>query len=489
MDKYGVTPTGYVPKRADEIKESINAALKEGWGYDVAMNPQSVLQVLVTGISDEIAALWEQSQEKYYNLYPSSAEGISLDNAMQFGGVLREADRRTVYSLKCTGHDGTVIPYGTKVLSDTQPQKTFVCYTEQEISKNNFREILLTVYGGYTYYALTINGDAFSYVPEPEEEEETPPPASVEDVLDYFVDNVHISGIVVEKTEDLKLRIYDTTGMSSNILVTSENIMVEECVSNILFESEEYGAVVIPDGFITKLYSNVDGFLAVTNDISPVLGRLEASDIEARQEYIKRCMTRSSNMLESIVSSLYSVTNVTSVKGYENDQDTMDSDGRPGHCIEIVIDGGDDSEIADVIYNKKASGIYSFGSKRFPISDEYGNIHDIGFNRPVENYVWLKVTLTAMDGTQLPANYAAAVQNIILNNAVYDVGEYIKLQSLYTPIYNGVNNVVNIDIRAFVTQVYSKQPEDQEYTLRNIELGIRDKAVFEKSRIKVVVQE
>ena len=57
MAEYGVTAAGYVPKRADEIKDSINAKLKEGWGYDVSMNPQSMIQVLVIEISDEIAAL------------------------------------------------------------------------------------------------------------------------------------------------------------------------------------------------------------------------------------------------------------------------------------------------------------------------------------------------------------------------------------------------------------------------------------------------
>ena len=89
MAEYGVTAAGYVPKRADEIKDSINAKLKEGWGYDVSMNPQSMIQVLVTGVSDEIAALWEEAQETYYSLYPSSAEGHSLDNVLQFSGLSR----------------------------------------------------------------------------------------------------------------------------------------------------------------------------------------------------------------------------------------------------------------------------------------------------------------------------------------------------------------------------------------------------------------
>lgn len=69
MDEYGVTQKGFVRKRLDEVKNSVYGRLKEGWGYDITINPQSFLNVLVTGFSDEVAKLWEVAEDTYYAMY------------------------------------------------------------------------------------------------------------------------------------------------------------------------------------------------------------------------------------------------------------------------------------------------------------------------------------------------------------------------------------------------------------------------------------
>ena len=127
MDEYGVTQKGFVRKRLDEVKNSVYGRLKEGWGYDITINPQSFLNVLVTGFSDEVAKLWEVAEDTYYAMYTMSAEGANLDNAMQFGGITRERDSRTTYMLACTAQDDTVVPYGVLVKSATNPEKMFRC--------------------------------------------------------------------------------------------------------------------------------------------------------------------------------------------------------------------------------------------------------------------------------------------------------------------------------------------------------------------------
>lgn len=491
MGDYGVTARGFVPKRLDEIRDSINGSLREGIGIDVSINPQSMLQVLVTGISDEIAAMWETAQDIYYAMYPSSAEGLNLDNAMQFGGVLRERDRRTVYNLRCTGEDGTVIPYGTMVSSSTQPEKFFMCYSEQIISSGNFREVEIQVLDpSADILSVTVNGESFQYVRvvEPYEDGEGKeiPADTDETMMGNFVKALKPAGLTVELLPGNRIRLCDGAGMSANILYLLENMVVTQVVSNILFESTEYGKVSIPKGYLNKIYTNVHGFTAVMNDLDPVYGRLEATDIEARQDYIMQVMRRSNNMLDSIRASLYGLENVTAVRAWENDTDYVDGDGRPPHSVEILVEGGIDAEIAQMIYRKKTNGIYPFGKVRYPITDEEGNIHDIGFNRPEKVYVWLRVSLTAMYGKKLPANYAATVQELCVNQGrAFAIGEFITLQRLYSDIYEKVPDVVNIHISAYMTPDAKDVPEEEDYTLMNLELGPRDKAMFEKGRIEV----
>ena len=60
---YGVTPTGFVPKRMDTIYQEEHQDLSEAWGINTMENPQSFLNVLLTGLADRLAALWELAQE------------------------------------------------------------------------------------------------------------------------------------------------------------------------------------------------------------------------------------------------------------------------------------------------------------------------------------------------------------------------------------------------------------------------------------------
>ncbi len=513
MNEYGVTPAGFVPKRLDEIRDGINQRIREATGIDVSINPQSVIQVLVTGIADEIAAMWETAQDAYYAMYPSSAEGISLDNAMQFGGVLRERDRRTVYNLKCTGENGTIIPYGTMVSSNTQPEKFFMCYAEQVISINSFREVLIRIPDpSVDYLSITINGESFQYVrvkDDPEKETVNPEnpdtgpedagsapdeaekkPDTDETMVENFAKAIRPRGMTAEPEDVNTIRIRDSSGMSANILYPGENMMVIQVVSNILFESTEYGKISIPKGYLNRIYTNVSGLEAVTNDLDPVYGRFEATDMEARQDYIKQVMRRSSNMLDSIRAELYSLENVTAVRAWENDTYDTDKDGRPPKSIEILVEGGADAEIAQVIYDKKCVGIYPYGKVRYPISDPDGNVHDIGFSRPENVYVWLRVTLVAMSGARLPSNYVATVQELVTDQGGnFEIGGYITLQRLYTPIYAKVPNVVNIYISGYLTKDPQEVPTPEMYTLTNLDLSPREKALFAPGRIEVIMNE
>ena len=129
---YGVTDFGFVPKRMDEIYRSMHRKLSEAWGVNTMENPQSYLNVLITTIADELAQNWEADQEVYHSFYPSGAEGISLDNAVQFAGLRRMADHKSFYNILCTGTDGSVIPKGTMISSITKPPLLLLSSAERK---------------------------------------------------------------------------------------------------------------------------------------------------------------------------------------------------------------------------------------------------------------------------------------------------------------------------------------------------------------------
>lgn len=482
MVEYGVTEHGFVRKRLDVIRDDIYTKIKEGWGYDTTINPQSLLNVLITGFADEVAKLWEVAENNYYAMYTMSAEGANLDNAMQFGGISRDKDVRTTYMLSCTAPDDTIVPYGTMAKSATNPEKYFRCTNQQIVSRYNFRRIVLQLYldAEIRLFYITINRENFQYVMKDGEAEQ--------DIL------MNLKSVIKAKNVnaqiDIENRLLILEGVhrqTAHTLDVSNNILVVECTSNILFESTEYGQVVIADGLISELVDGDIGITKITNDIPPILGRFEADDIEARQSFIHRCALRSKNMLDSITAEIKnSVDNVLAVAGYENDQEQTDEEGRPPKSVEIIVDGGDEGSIANIIYQKKTNGVRAYGNVLMDVSDNYGNIHKIGFSRPDYLYVWLRVAITGRPNTSMVPNYVQLVQESIIEDAKYiQVGESVYLQTFFTDLYEKVINISLIEIQAYATE--SKEDVPYEYPLKNIVVGSRQKVVFEASRIKVVL--
>lgn len=486
MDKHGVTKNGFVRKRLDEIKNDVYGRLKEGWGYDITINPQSFLNVLVTGFSDEVAKLWEVAENTYYAMYTMSAEGANLDNAMQFGGITRERDARTMYMLACTAPDDTVVEYGVLVKSATNPEKMFRCTNKQVIGRENFRKIVIKPYmeSGIDLFYLTINRNTYQYIKQEGDSELTVLKA-IQGLIDENGINVQID------EENCSLWLEDINKQTSNTLAISNNFLIESVTTNILFESMDYGEVIIANGLIKELVTLGTGITEVWNDIAPAPGRFEADDVEARQNFIKRCAIRSRTMLESITAEIYNtVDNVLSVAGYENDTEMTDAEGRPAKSVEIIVDGGEDGEIASIIYKKKANGIRAYGNTTVDVADTFGNIHKIGFSRPDYLYVWMLVVITGKPGRTMAPNYAQLTQDSILSDASdIQVGDSLYMQTFLAGIYEKVVSVSMVEIKTFSTLDKNYIPEEQEYVSGNIYISNRQKAVFDVSRIEVVLHD
>ena len=91
---YGVLPTGFIKMRLPEIRAAIIADLKQrllaaGLPADIQTRPDSVLGLLIDTFAEREAALWNVAEGVYNAMYPDTATGIALDNAVAFTGVRR----------------------------------------------------------------------------------------------------------------------------------------------------------------------------------------------------------------------------------------------------------------------------------------------------------------------------------------------------------------------------------------------------------------
>lgn len=481
MAEYGVTDKGFNIKRLDTIMEEIHTDLTEAFGFDTRLTKPSFLDTLITTFSYQISDLWETAQDNYYAKYPATATGVSLDNAVQYGGIRRAANKRTSYRLHCTGDDGTYVREEAIVATNTSPEVRLKNADEFEITRDAFNRVSIKVASAEVgVYSVTINGSQYSF---------SSPDGVEEDIITGLAKAITDDGYTITAKNNT-LTIEDKTISRSNVLILSDNLTTSSVTVIATFLTEEYGKITLPYGIVTKMVNNVTGFTAVTNLLEPTYGRKQENDIELRQSYIAKSALRSNTMIESIVGELLNnIENVESASGYENDTDYVDSRGLPPHSIEIIVEGGDNSEIAQAILRRKAGGIQTYGSIEVGVPGVYGDTIPVRFNRPDYLYTWLKVVLHG-DKSQLPTNYASlTIQALISDGAEFEAGTNLLTQLLNDGIYDAVAGLTYVEIYTAYGTSSTYVPESSDYKQKNIIVTSRQKVLIDEKRIEVSFSE
>lgn len=480
MGEYGVTDKGFILKRMDRILEELHSDLSEGFKFNTRIDPQSFISVLATTFAGQMADLWETAQESYFAKYPSTAYGINLDNANQYGGIRRGKARRTYYLLHCTGEEGTHIPSGCIAASDTQPKLRLFSENDFTISRARFNRAVIRIAALEPdgIYTISLNGSQYSYLNER---------CSKEDVLEGLAKKITSDEYSVSISDDRKtIAISDKITARTGMLVLSENLTTVSVTVIENFGTEEYGKFRIPNGMINEIITRTEGLKAVENLIEPTLGRLTETDTEFRHSYLLKSAIRSSRMVDSITSRiLNSVAGIETARGYENCTDITDSEGRPPHSIEIVAEGGNEQEIAEIILAVKAGGIQTYGKVCVMVPGMNGDTIPVSFNRPEYIHVWIKITLFG-NKALIPINFASLAVNAVIEKVPNLVaGESLRTQLLHEGIYQKVAGVDYIDIKAAASTDPSYLPEDGGYTKVNIHAGSRQKILIDAARIEV----
>ena len=481
MAEYGVTDKGFNIKRLDTIMEEIHTDLTEAFGFDTRLTKPSFLDTLITTFSYQISDLWETAQDNYYAKYPATATGVSLDNAVQYGGIRRAANKRTSYRLHCTGDDGTYVREEAIVATNTSPEVRLKNADEFEITRDAFNRVSIKVASAEVgVYSVTINGSQYSF---------SSPDGVEEDIITGLAKAITDDGYTITAKNNT-LTIEDKTISRSNVLILSDNLTTSSVTVIATFLTEEYGKITLPYGIVTKMVNNVTGFTAVTNLLEPTYGRKQENDIELRQSYIAKSALRSNTMIESIVGELLNnIENVESASGYENDTDYVDSRGLPPHSIEIIVEGGDNSEIAQAILRRKAGGIQTYGSIEVGVPGVYGDTIPVRFNRPDYLYTWLKVVLHG-DKSQLPTNYASlTIQALISDGPEFVAGTNLLTQLLNDGIYDAVAGLTYVEIYTAYGTSSTYVPESSDYKQKNIIVTSRQKVLIDEKRIEVSFSE
>lgn len=277
--------------------------------------------------------------------------------------------------------------------------------------------------------------------------------------LDFICDLNNIKRYAPEKTL-IPLTVNGTPNVSKNagtIIVVDED--TDEYFTNlepftvgidgtvdVSFQATSFGDISADSGHTYSLKTASSGISSVDWDIAGTysLGRYAETDIElrARRKYILE--SSASSTLASIFTNVSQVNGVEYLNIYEND--TMSTvDTIPAKSFEVVVLGGDDTEVATAILEKKGAGIQAYGTSTETILDENGNSFVVGFTRPTEIPVEFRITAT-VSSLQLEEWETNIKQRLVEKfEDIYSIGDDVYTYNLYC-ILNDIPEIVNVSV-------------------------------------------
>jgi len=475
---YGVTENGFEIKRFDAILQEMQSDVSATLGFDVATNPQSAINAsILMPMADRFARLWEVAQDVYYAKFPSTAEGINLDNACQYGSIIRANAQKTQYRIHCTAVEGTEIYANSLISSNSSPVVQLACVEAKSVSRSSCNSIavkVLSVSAG-AVYSIKVNGNTYSYTSVVGDGEEE----IIAGLNTAFIEAGYTKTI---STDGKILLIKDSTITRENAFTLSSNLTTQYVVAIVVYNTEEYGDIEFPNNTITRIVTNIVGLQSVTNLIEPLAGRQQETDTELRESYINKSYKYATNMKESLYSTLVDLDGVKSVAVYENDSDSTVT-SRPPHSFEVVIDGGERESIADVILAQKPAGIATYGSETVVVRTSYGDSVSIKFSRPTKKYIWVKATITYSGA--IPSSYVDLVKSSVMETAEkFYIGDDVLYQSFINGIYDAITSTTHCTVEIGSTNSESGTPT---YAEQNVSIGDTEISNFALSRISVVL--
>ena len=414
---YGLTDNGFSIKRLPVIKEEIEANLRNRINQNIDLRAESLFGQFV-GLESEMATIfWEVLQDIYLSQYPDYATGNSLDYAVSINGVTRIEATPTSANAVCYGINGTILAAGRE--AKAKNGDVYRTNTNTTITRLNAVECTISVdsvaIGDYT---VQIGALSYTYTA-----------TGTDDIIQGLYDAMALAPLT-RFLQDDTLVIQATSGV---IFDVSANLNIDEVGTVVFFEAIEKGAKLLPIGELNEIETPVFGWNRVINLVDGIIGKNRETDEALRIRREQSILITATHTLPAIKSKVRQLDNVADVFAMENNTETTDSFGTPRQFIWIIVEGGEDLEIATAIYNTVAGGIGMRGNQHITVEDEDGQDYIINFDRPT--YIDVNIEIEYVRLENFPNNGEDLIKDaLVARGNQYLINEDLIYSRLYTPI-------------------------------------------------------
>lgn len=474
----GLTSAGLVTKTRAEIFEDILAKLRSRVDPSWDDNTNNLINIQNNIIAEVASECWSGVQGVYDASYPKSAYDVSLDNVADIVGVTRIEATKSNGTLQFTGAVGTVIPQDTLVTVEDVGSR-FLTTSALTLQNTRFSDVVFSIstVSNSTVYTLTINGVVVNYTSDIS--------ATASEIISGLKNEIdaEVSGVATSLPTSTTLRVNVVENNSVYTLLVGSRIAVDNISDLVEVEAEITGIVKAPANTLNTLAVPIGGIISVTNleDINE--GRVRETDSELRLRRYESVSVIGASTLNSITANVRNLEGVSTAFIIENDTYTT-VDGIPPKAFETVVEGGDEDEIAQIVFDYKPVGIQAFGDITRQAVDLDGNLKPIKFSRPIPVLIRMIIEYTRYPEETFIAAGVTAIANAALEygNSL-NIGEDIIPKRVASSIYDSVGGLDDVTVQV------SKSLDGvvwTPYTTSRLPIELKEASEFDIGRIIVV---
>ncbi len=479
----GLTINGFESKTLQEIKAELEADYRAAFGEDIDVSSTSVIGQVIGNQAKKYAQLWELLQALYSSFDPDNAEGVPLDGVAGFVATRRLPAAPSTAIVALYGDVGTELLSADFLIRQTETEREFSLDEDITIEKTNTISMTLSVdtVSDSTDYEVTISSTAYTYTSDAS--------ATEAEIIAGLVSEINgVSSLMsAEDNGDGTLTIVSLDGKTGYSVLYSANLALEEIASPGEFTAVTPGALSVPIGTLTEVVTPVSGLDSIDNLVSGTVGTDVETDAQLRERRRKSLTGLGRGTSEAIRSRLLQeVSGTYGVSVLNNRTDSTDGDGRPPHSFEVVLQGGDEDEIAEKIWENMPVGIQTFGGTTITVQDSEGDDQDISFSRPTSIYIWLDIELSLYPEEDFPTGGISAVKDAVVEWSLteYTAGKDVIRQRVSIPVYS-VPGIGEITITIGTSSAPATPPGS--YTATDVSIATNELAIFDQTRIGVTI--
>ena len=166
------------------------------------------------------------------------------------------------------------------------------------------------------------------------------------------------------------------------------------------------------------------------------MGSNEESDLQFRLRRNRSTATRGQNNYDAMLGQLLEIDGVTDANIHVNNTSSTDSTGTTAYSIWVIVEGGNNEDIANVIYQNSAGlPTYAYsGGSIVPISVDVtavsGQTFTVTFNREASEDLYIRFTYkTSLTGTEF-TSISQMIAETMAQDISYSMNQVAETSSL-----------------------------------------------------------